>query len=1088
MAETSIDGTDGTLTAEVLRRAQSVVSSQFRRKNTLSEVTNSIPAMPTDDVQALSRCLVYCRLRPSNKRDGGATLVTMPEPRRVSVKDERHYDFDGTFAADCTQQDVFEKAAVPCIQHAFEGFCSALMCYGQTGTGKSYTMCNTDPANEGIIPRASRYIFDTIASHSKRTYTVIGQYVQIYRDHLGDLMSSDGKERVDIHYDARDGVTFSGCSSHTLTDADSFMQFYTEGNSRRVVTATAMNPESSRGHTAMIVWIFSEDPSDPMGGRMKGKITFIDLAGYERFSKTGITDLNPIMKDEAKTINASLLSLGRVVSSLSSGSKHIPWRNAKLTRILQDSIGGRSRTSIMLTIGPSAEHLYETTNTLQFGLRAMNVKVRAKVSVTMDYEKLAQKLMGMLDERDARIDVLEVQIASRDAERQQLLGQYEADRDILEERFARDLEHLTTTGASEEHFMNLREIYAVELQNLRDQQNEDLSYQDEVNSKEIAKLINEQRHEEAKNLTAMKLAQDSMVESFQRKLELARGGTNDDLLDALRQLSDKDAVLASRANDTARLHSHIAALTQQLRDLGEEPVEINEYPESFLDVAQVEEIQRRLHEDVGRFRDKVVDLQTQLDRMTLLCNSRNEEVTKLLAMNEQLRDRLQRISGGSADETDSAAAEVVQRLRANREERVDESALETQRLRMQSEIDDVVRQRDILANELQRLKDTATLPRRFTSRPMSSFTCGRDSLTATLRGGNLDDVVTEEDNPQVKRLKQQLASSGCERARMLDTIENLRSLLTSHSIPLPSVEEGPHTEADRASTTQHADISLLLALTAEDASAQEDLLRRQEHRLTESRAISEQRRQVIDALTAQLESLGVTPQVPDTDQQPTETVFSLDEYGDLLRQLRHNNRQMSVQLLSRKGLVPPSLETLLEERDNELELKDEMLLEKSSMAQHMAKVNKRLINQMETLGLTPCCHLPESLQGLAHAEGEHLGLESETQADLERRLEHEAEEKKRMNRLLSALNAEREHQSLVLRQAEAKNRVLEAREDQATRTIFKLAEERSEKEQQLEAAAHRAHLELAEMQKRIEEQKAKRKWSVFGHIFGKWSD
>jgi len=449
---------------------------------------------------SLSRCLVYCRLRPTIKKDfkeGGHNLVTL-DGARVVVQDERHYEYDGTFGPDTQQEEVFDNVAIPCIQHAFKGFCSALMCYGQTGTGKSYTMCNTDPAHLGIIPRAATYIFNKIqaelAQGSTRVHKVVGQFVQIYRDHLGDLMVHEGKDRVDIHYDTDTGVSLTGCTLHKLTSAKEFMKFYNEGNARRVVSATAMNAESSRGHTAMVIWISSEDTEDPMKGGVRGKITFIDLAGYERFGKTGITSSDPIRKDEAKTINASLLALGHVVSSLSAGTKHVPWRNAKLTRILQDSIGGRSRTSIILTVGPSSEHLYETTNTLQFGLRARAVKVEAKVRVTMDYAKLAKKLMGLLSERDERISVLELQIASRDAERQETLDRYQSDRNDLERRFTAELEKLTSSGASEEQVRNLKEVYKAEVENLQDQQEEEMGYQEEVHTKEISKLIKEQKH------------------------------------------------------------------------------------------------------------------------------------------------------------------------------------------------------------------------------------------------------------------------------------------------------------------------------------------------------------------------------------------------------------------------------------------------------------------------------------------------------------------------------------------------------------------------------------------------------------------
>jgi len=330
------------MTAEVhtRKRAASVVHDFTHEDKPAAASTAAAAVKHEGDAEEVNRCLVYCRLRQSFARDfeDGAFQLLQMKGKQVSVKDERNYTFDGTFDAPSKQEDIFEAVAKPCIQHAFKGYCSALMCYGQTGTGKSFTMCCTKPGIEGIIPRAARFIFETIASEPARSYRVVGQFIQIYRDQLGDLMTEGGRDKVDIRFEDNEGVTLPGCTEHELANKEEFMEFYHEGDKRRVVTATAMNPESSRGHTAMVIRISSENMDDDTAPAFHGKITFIDLAGYERFSKTGISNANAIMKDEAKTINGSLLALGHVVSALSNGDKHIPWRNAKLTRLLQDSI------------------------------------------------------------------------------------------------------------------------------------------------------------------------------------------------------------------------------------------------------------------------------------------------------------------------------------------------------------------------------------------------------------------------------------------------------------------------------------------------------------------------------------------------------------------------------------------------------------------------------------------------------------------------------------------------------------------------------------------------------------------------------
>ena len=373
----------------------------------------------------VNRCLVYCRLRPVKPQDfeDGAHILLSANRKAIVVKDEKTYDYDGAFPSSCTQAEIFDAAGRPCVLHCLKGLRASIMAYGQTGTGKTFTLCNTTPGNEGVIPRAARLLFDTIEADSARTYTVDAQFVQIYRDNLGDLLSDSGRERVDITFDRDTGVALTGATTRTVTSAAALMELFHEGDKRRVTTATAMNPESSRGHSALVLWVASRarDENEAVtAGQRIGKLTIIDLAGYERFSKTGISNSNPIMKDEAKTINASLLALGHVVTALSNGEKHIPWRNAKLTRLLQDSIGGRSRTTIVLTVGPSSNHLHESTNTLQFGQRAMAVKVSAKVTEVVDHAKLAARLQSLLDEKQSTIDALEVKLAQQEQSREDL--------------------------------------------------------------------------------------------------------------------------------------------------------------------------------------------------------------------------------------------------------------------------------------------------------------------------------------------------------------------------------------------------------------------------------------------------------------------------------------------------------------------------------------------------------------------------------------------------------------------------------------------------------------------------------------------
>eukprot|EP00672_Neobodo_designis_P010498 CAMPEP_0174866556 /NCGR_PEP_ID=MMETSP1114-20130205/62308_1 /TAXON_ID=312471 /ORGANISM="Neobodo designis, Strain CCAP 1951/1" /LENGTH=138 /DNA_ID=CAMNT_0016101719 /DNA_START=43 /DNA_END=455 /DNA_ORIENTATION=- len=136
------------------------------------------------------------------------------------------------------------------------------MAYGQTGTGKTFTLCNTKPGQEGVVPRAAHLLFDTVKADTGRSYTIEAQFVQIYRDNLGDLLSESGRDKVDIVFDRDAGVTLPGSTTRAVASAEELLELFAEGDKRRVTTATAMNPESSRGHSALVIWVTSQPADD----------------------------------------------------------------------------------------------------------------------------------------------------------------------------------------------------------------------------------------------------------------------------------------------------------------------------------------------------------------------------------------------------------------------------------------------------------------------------------------------------------------------------------------------------------------------------------------------------------------------------------------------------------------------------------------------------------------------------------------------------------------------------------------------------------------------------------------------------------
>eukprot|EP01079_Euglenida_sp_SAG-EU17-18_P011826 gene11826-2155_t len=421
-----------------------------------------------------NRVIVYCRLRPPLPQEiaGGFKNIVKDscrsDPNMVQLTNDKRYFYDGKFEEGSKQEEVFHKVAVPAIENIFLGFNGCVLAYGQTGTGKTHTMVRSTTGEKGIIPRAVDYIFDRIDSTAEMDCAVNLSYVQIYRDRVQDLLNPstlDALHSLEINRDDHKNVmVIPGLTVREVTGLKQFQSYYEQGNAHRVISATRMNATSSRGHTVLIITV-RQTPKVDNGtiGTREGKMFFVDLAGwppppppppppprfrhagrpvqparYERFKLTDVD--SEIMRDEAKTINASLLSLGTVVQALSNTTSHIPYRNSKLTRLLQDCIGGTSKTSIILTIGttpahaqnqlhlflqmrlckcrvhfplfppsqtlctgPSDKYTHETMGTLYSGFRASTVKVQARENVKINYTVLSQSMRELLGKYEEHI-------------------------------------------------------------------------------------------------------------------------------------------------------------------------------------------------------------------------------------------------------------------------------------------------------------------------------------------------------------------------------------------------------------------------------------------------------------------------------------------------------------------------------------------------------------------------------------------------------------------------------------------------------------------------------------------------------------
>ncbi|XP_044023945.1 kinesin-like protein KIF17 isoform X3 [Siniperca chuatsi] len=293
----------------------------------------------------------------------------------------KQFTFDGTYFIDQTTEQMYNEIAYPLVEGVTEGYNGTIFAYGQTGSGKSFTMqgVSEPAAQRGVIPRAFEHIFESIQCAENTKFLVRASYLEIYNEDIRDLLGSDTKQRLELKEHPERGVYVRDLSMHTVHSVGECERIIEQGWRNRAVGYTLMNKDSSRSHS--IFTIHLEICSTDAAGQdhlRAGKLNLVDLAGSERQSKTGATGER---LREATKINLSLSALGNVISALVDGrSKYIPYRDSKLTRLLQDSLGGNTRTLMIACLSPADNNYEESLSTLRYANRAKSIQNRPRIN------------------------------------------------------------------------------------------------------------------------------------------------------------------------------------------------------------------------------------------------------------------------------------------------------------------------------------------------------------------------------------------------------------------------------------------------------------------------------------------------------------------------------------------------------------------------------------------------------------------------------------------------------------------------------------------------------------------------------------
>lgn len=586
----------------------------------MSEVISYSPEM----VKSInSECVkVIVRCRPMSEKEiaeGYDRVVDMhPErgvvevrnPKNINGEPYKQFTFDAVFDWNAKQTDLYDEIFRPLVESVLEGFNGTIFAYGQTGTGKTYTMegVRNDPERRGVIPNSFEHIFNHIARSQNQQYLVRASFLEIYQEEIRDLLAKDQNKRLELKERPDTGIYVKDLSTFVCKSIKEIEHVMTIGNQNRAVGATNMNLHSSRSHAIFIITIeHSELGIDGQHHIRVGKLNLVDLAGSERQAKTGAVGER---QKEAIKINLSLSALGNVISALVDGkSSHIPYRDSKLTRLLQDSLGGNAKTIMVANIGPASYNYDETLITLRYANRAKNIKNKPRVN--------EDPKDALLREFQQEISRLKTQLASRIGKRKKkrhLKADGTPDGEYEEGEMDSDI-------FSEEEFLKEQEA------KLQEERKNVMSDQNLI-AEEKEKLLNEmqnrqeqiRKEQDARDMLAMKI---KAMES-----KLLSGGKN--IID---HTNEQQRALEQRRQEIAEQKRREREMIQKLEDKEEGNLEIKE---TFSSLQQEIEIKtkklRKLFAKLQAVKAEIQDLQEEHSRERQELEMTQNELTKELKL------------------------------------------------------------------------------------------------------------------------------------------------------------------------------------------------------------------------------------------------------------------------------------------------------------------------------------------------------------------------------------------------------------------------------------------------------------------------
>ncbi|KAF9454509.1 kinesin-domain-containing protein [Macrolepiota fuliginosa MF-IS2] len=406
--------------------------------STVTSITSSLSQKNSEISESNIQVVIRCRRRSDREVQENSPIIVSSSGAKskeisielgapqsslgiVTLPPIRTYPFDLVFGPEADQALIYHDVVSPMLEEVLTGYNCTLFAYGQTGTGKTYTMHgdlkptqmgNPSP-DAGMIPRALFRLFHSLET-TKADYSVKISYIELYNEELRDLLANDfapptgstqpmgigakdkASEGLKIFDEAgKKGVFIQGLEEIAVKDCKDALALLTKGSERRQIAATRFNDHSSRSHSIFSITVHVKETSNVGDDLLKvGKLNLVDLAGSENIGRSGAENKRA---REAGMINQSLLTLGRVINALVDNAQHVPYRESKLTRLLQDSLGGRTKTCIIATISPARSNMEETLSTLDYALRAKSIRNKPEVNQRMTRNGLLKEYIAEIE-------------------------------------------------------------------------------------------------------------------------------------------------------------------------------------------------------------------------------------------------------------------------------------------------------------------------------------------------------------------------------------------------------------------------------------------------------------------------------------------------------------------------------------------------------------------------------------------------------------------------------------------------------------------------------------------------------------------